>query len=128
MEKLNVILLVLTPTEREAKNTTTISSEDYEEIMDTTNGHNPNLVNKINIAWNTKREQFYPILRTLYKRDIKEIMASDAFGDLSVFGIAKSADEAFSYMDENWDIEAYNYLQHIADDTDLECILNFVRY
>ena len=98
---------------------------NYEDIMDTTNNHNPKLVAKINIAWNTKREQFFPIMCALYKRDIEEIMDSDAF--TFPWEHKYTADDAYLYLAENWDIEAYNYLQHIADDTDLECILNYLH-
>jgi len=94
----------------------------YEDIMDATNNHNPELVAKINAAWNTKREQFFPILCALYKRDIKEILDSDAFTFPKY-----DVEDAYLYLSANWDIEAYNYLQHIADDTDLECILNYLH-
>ena len=98
---------------------------DYEEIMDTTDNHNPELVAKINIAWNERRERFFPIMCALYKRDNDEILASDAFADWDK--VSKDYDTLYGYMEANWDIEAYNYLQHIADDTDLECILNYLR-
>lgn len=98
---------------------------DYEDIMDTTNSHNPELVAKINIAWNEKREMFFPIMCALYKRDNDEILASDAFADWDK--VSKDYDTLYEYMEANWDIEAYNYLQHIADDTDLECILNYLH-
>ena len=98
---------------------------NYEEIMNTTNSHNPELVAKINIAWNEKREMFFPIMCALYKRDNDEILASDAFADWDK--VSKDYDTLYEYMEENWDIEAYNYLQHIADDTDFECILNYLH-
>lgn len=98
---------------------------NYEDIMDTTNGHNPELVAKINIAWNEKREMFFPIMCALYKRDNDEILASDAFADWEK--VSKDYDTLYEYMEANWDIEAYNYLQHISDDTDLECILNYLH-
>lgn len=94
----------------------------YEDIIDTTNNHNPELVAKINIAWNEKREMFFPILCALYKRDAQEILDSDAF-TFPKYDI----DDAYLHLSANWDIEAYNYLQHIADDTDLECILNYLH-
>ena len=94
----------------------------YEDIMDTTNGHNPELVAKINIAWNEKREQFHTILCALYKRDVQEILDSDAFTFPKY-----AAEDAYRYLKDNWDNEADNYLQHIADDTDLECILNYLH-
>ena len=98
---------------------------DYEEIMDTTNGHDPELVKKINIAWNERRERFFPIMCALYKRDNDEILASDAFADWDK--VSKDYDTLYEYMEANWDIEAYNYLRHMADDTDLECILNYLH-
>ncbi len=98
---------------------------DYEEIMDTTNGHDPELVAKMNIAWNEKREEFFPIMCALYKRDNDEILASDAFADWDK--VSKDYDTLYEYMEANWDIEAYNYLRHIADDTDLECVLNYLH-
>lgn len=105
---------------------------NYEDIMDTTNSHNPELVAKINIAWNEKREQFFPIMCALYKRDIEEIMDSDAYNfdnvlDLDGKDEGEKREIILVYMEDSWDIEAYNYLQHIADDTDLECILNYLH-
>jgi hypothetical protein len=99
---------------------------DTEEVMDTTNGHNPELVEKINRAWTEKREKFYPILCALYKRDNDEIRDSDAF--IFTEEITRNYDTIYEYLKENWDIEAGNYLQHIADDTDLKTILTFIRY
>ena len=99
---------------------------DGEEIMDTTNGHDAELVRKINQAWNEKREQFFPILCALYKRDNDEILASDAFADWDK--VSKDYDTLYEYMEANWDVEAYNYLMHIADDWDLKAILTFLRY
>ena len=98
---------------------------DFEEVMDTTNGHDPELVKKINIAWNEKRERFFPIMCALYKRDNDEILASDAFADWDK--VSKDYDTLYEYMEANWDIEACNYLRHIADDTDLECVLNYLH-
>lgn len=95
---------------------------DSEEIMDTTNGHDPELVRKINQAWNEKREQFCPILRSLYERDIKEIMDSDAWDWTDDVESVKET------LHDEWDFHAYNYLMHIADDWDLKAILYFLRY
>ena len=95
---------------------------DSEEIMDTTNGHDPELVRKINQAWNEKREQFCPILRSLYERDIKEIMDSDAWDWTDDVESVKET------LYDEWDFHAYNYLMHIADDWDLKAILYFLRY
>jgi hypothetical protein len=95
---------------------------EYEDIMDTTNGHDPHLVCKINQAWNEKREQFCPILRALYARDIKEIMDSDAWN------WTDDAESVKETLHDEWDFHAYNYLMHIADDWDLKAILYFLRY
>ena len=97
----------------------------YEDVMDTTNSHNPELVAKINIAWNTKRNQFYSILCALYERDIKEIMDNDAFKCPDLAECCQNT--ALNKMKAEWDFYAPNYLQHIADDADLECILNFLH-
>ena len=95
---------------------------DYEEIMDTTQNHDAELVRKINQAWNEKREQFCPILRALYARDIKEIMDSDAWN------WTDNADSVKETLHDEWDFHADNYLMHIADDLDLKAILTFLRY
>ena len=95
--------------------------QGYEDIIDTTNNHDPELVAKINIAWNEKREQFCPILRALYERDIKEIMESDAWN------WTDNAESVKETLHDEWDVHADNYLMHIADDTDLECILNYLH-
>lgn len=103
----------------QVKDITLVSGE---EIMDTTQSHDPELVRKINQAWNEKREQFCPILRALYARDIKEIMDSDAW---NWTGDAESVKEI---LHDEWDVHVDNYLMHIADDWDLKAILYFLRY
>lgn len=92
-------------------------------IMDTTNGHEPELVRRINDAWDKYREEFRPILIALYDRDIEEIFNSDAF----LCGW-NDTDEAFADLQSNWDMHAWNYLQHIADNNDLSTILHFLNY
>lgn len=94
---------------------------NYSDVMDTTQNHDPELVRKINQAWNEKREEFCPILRALYNRDIKEIMDSDAWNWTDDVESVKE-----TLLDE-WDAHADNYLMHIADDMDLKTILNFLR-
>ena len=95
---------------------------NYPDVMDTTNGHDPELVGKINRAWSEKREQFCPILRALYDRDIKEIMDSDAWDWTDDVESVKET------LHDDWDVHADNYLMHIADDWDLKAILYFLRY
>jgi hypothetical protein len=114
---------------------------DYEEIIDEWgDAHDPELRRKINDAWNKNREGFCPILRALYARDIDEITDHDAFQykewiDTPEFteGLFTNDWEdynkmALNHMQREWDFFADNYLNHIADDCDLECILNFLHY
>lgn len=96
--------------------------QGYEEIMDTSQSHDPELVRKINQAWNEKREQFCPILRALYARDIKEIMDSDSWN------WTDDEESVKETLHDEWDVHADNYLMHIADDMDLKTILYFLRY
>jgi hypothetical protein len=103
----------------QVENITLVSGE---EIMDTTNGHDPDLVRNINHAWNEKREEFCPILRALYERDIKEIMESDAWN------WTDDAESVKETLHDEWDVHVDNYLMHIADDLDLKTILTFLRY
>jgi hypothetical protein len=108
-------------------------------IMDSVS-HDEELVRKINDAWKKNREMFCGILCALYKRDIDEITDADSFqskewsetdeyqkgldtGDWKDF-----MDMVLSKMCEEWDFYAENYLMHVADDCDLECILNFLHY
>jgi len=113
---------------------------DFEEIIDEWgDAHDPMLRKKINDAWNKNREGFCPILRALYARDIDEITDHDAFqydewNDTLEYrkGLYTNDWEGYNemalkHMQREWDFFAYNYLNHIADDTDLECIINFLR-
>lgn len=92
-------------------------------IMDGTNGHNPALVKQLNVRWMEDKQMFKDILCALYHRDVEEIRDSDTYnwGD-------KSIDDICRYMYKHWADEAGNYLQHIADDQDLETIIKYVRY
>ena len=110
------------------------------DIMDTLNGHNKELVDKINDAWRKGKKEFEIILKALYERDIDEITDSDAF---LIKEWTKSEewedgcrtdywkpymDMALADMKEHWEDYAENYLMHIADDCDLEAILSFIHY
>ena len=121
-------------------------------VMDSNNGHKPELVNTINRMWEERGAEFRPILCALYARDIDEITDADSFqldrwnpeigGDENVY----DPDIAVAYwegqkngdwteynrlalrdMEEDWSDYANNYLTHIADDWDLEAILAFLR-
>lgn len=80
------------------------------DIMDTSNGHNPSLVNAINNAYNKRTEEFEEILRMLVKRDIDDIDTEHI--DVSTASL---------------DNLAHYYCQCIADDWDLEAIVRFCR-
>lgn len=109
-------------------------------IMDTTNGHNDDLVRDINRRWVEDKEMFKPILCALYARDIAEITDADSFQieewkEWPEFRIGCATEKwddynmrALKEMCADWESFADNYLQHIADDQDLEVILMFVRY
>jgi hypothetical protein len=114
---------------------------DYEEIIDWFgDAHDPELRSKINDAWNKNRAGFCPILRALYARDIDEITNHDAFQydewkDTPEYRYGLENEDwsdynkmALNHMTREWDFFAGNYLNHIADDCDLECILNFLHY
>lgn len=113
----------------------------YEEIIDKWgDAHDPELRRKINDAWNKNREGFCPILRALYARDIDEITDHNAFWypdweNTPEYKIGRETgvwraynSMAYEHMCLEWDFYAENYLSHIADDSDLECILNFLHY
>ena len=109
-------------------------------IMDTCNAHNPELVAKINDAWDKNKKDFELILKALYERDIDEITDSDAFHIAKWVGSwqwnegcrnddwTPYMDMALADMKEHWEDYAENYLMHIADDGDLEAIIAFLHY
>ena len=99
------------------------SETEPERIMDETNGHERELVRRINDAWNKRREEFAPIMRALYIRDRAEIFNSDAFSDLPDY-----YEIAANELDAHWDKYAGTYLQEIADNNDLSTILHFLNY
>ena len=93
--------------------TTRISEvRDMVEIMDCTNCHNPILVEKINVGYNTKRDDFIKIAQALALRDIEECKEYN--------------------IDPNNLIQfegcVNEYLMRVADDQDLETILSYLRF
>lgn len=78
------------------------------EIMDGTNGHDSNLVEKINKCYQVRRDSFRAIVKFLADRDEDDFETCDP----------KTAD-----------IETlcFEYCQHVADDTDLETIISYCR-
>ena len=114
---------------------------DFEEIISTWgDGHNRTLVAKINHAWYKNRKGFKGILQALYTRDIDEITDSDAFKYQDwlktpeyEFGCRQHNwipynNMALLDMKANWEKYASDYLNKIADDCDLKCILAFLHY
>ena len=112
--------------------------------------HDAELVRQINNAWDKNKRGFKEILCALYARDIEEITDADSFqidrwrpdqADGCTDEIVKAFNDgiragdwerynelALKDMVREWDMFANNYLEHIADDCDLECILNFLHY
>lgn len=85
--------------------------------MNTTNGHDPALVEKINEAWDENQVwwEFTLIVGAMMHRDGSQIL--DSLGK----EIAEYAD------DEEMVAElGPEYLQHIADDLDLKQIIDFI--
>ena len=111
----------------------------FSGIMDTGQNHDADLVRRINVAWVRCKDEFEPILKALYERDIDEITDSDAFRipaweDWPEYHHGCNTNDWTAYnklaletMKEKWGEYAENYLMHVADDQDLECILDFVR-
>lgn len=89
--------------------------QKYTDIMDTYNGHRPELVRKINDAWkNTKyHDRFGDILFALGCRDKQEIQDK--------FDVVIDCNEAA--MDN-----AHEIMEGVCDDWDLGTILSFIRY
>lgn len=89
--------------------------EEVEEIMNYTNNHNQLLVDKINEIYNDEdtRIDFYKILRLLIKRDIEELEEFE--------GCEIAPDDI---LDEEY---IYDYLMHVANNQELETIINFCR-
>ena len=92
-------------------------------FMNPYNAHNKELVLLINRLWKKNCGKFRPILVALYDRDLEEIKNADSFANLGKGGFEDEYTELFV----NWREHAYNYLMHIADDSDLETIINFIR-
>lgn len=86
-------------------------------VMDDTNGHDPELVERINEAWDTEQNwwELTLILSALMHRDGSQIL--EELGK----EITEYADEEKMVLEL-----APEYLQHIADDQDLQQILDFI--
>ena len=117
----------LTLTEKDIKPNYIRSVMEYiythENIMDTYNGHNAELVNKINAEWRNEslREQFGLIVYAIAKRDYDETVEKVSnIDDMGGF-LASIIDDC------DWGC-IHNVLENVCDDQDLETILSFIRY
>ena len=87
------------------------------DVMDTHNGHNKFLVEKINKAWHThdSRFEFYVIILAL------TLKYEEEYRDKIGCSIPKSVNEVDYGV-------AHNLLENVCDDEDLETVLKFLRY
>lgn len=97
----------------------------YVEIMNTLNAHDKDLVEKINFLYNATcvREKFKMILFTLAQRD-KEEFEDKMFEDTPL----NDCYDLIEWGKEHFEDFAYHYLTRVADDGDLEVIIDFCRY
>jgi hypothetical protein len=88
----------------------------YTDIMDTHNGHNAELVRKINEAWKSNKyhDMFEGILHALLERDYDEYCDKFETPDVT------TSDYAMEH--------AYEIMEDVCDNRDLETILSFIRY
>lgn len=100
-------------------------------IMTPYNAHNKDLVNKINELWNSeeKHDRFRIILVAYMQRDLDEMYDKNCFGEASDEKTEKFFDENVNteYLNTHWEDLAEYYLMRVADDADLECIIDFIR-
>lgn len=100
-------------------------------IMTPHNAHNKDLVNKINELWNSeeRHNRFQPILVAFMQRDLEEMYDKNCFGEASDEKTEKFFDENVnvSYLFSHWEDLAEDYLMRVADDADLQCIIDFIR-
>lgn len=78
----------------------------HTDCMDGSNGHDKELVSRVNNLWDTEREKFMAILCTLMERDEEEFKEFDV-----EFGTAYD--------------RVHSYLMNVADNKDLEVIVKF---
>ena len=100
-------------------------------IMTPYNAHNKDLVDKINELWSSeeKHNRFQPILVVYMLRDLDEMYDKNCFGEASDERTKKFFDENVNteYLSTHWEDLAEYYLMRVADDTDLKCIIDFIR-
>lgn len=98
-----------------------IEDHCYCDIIDTSNGHNPELVKKINAAWKSPEYhyRFAFIVYSIAQRDYSECEEKFCC-DMGNF-LSAIIDDC------NADV-IHNVLENICDDIDLQTILLFIRY
>jgi hypothetical protein len=99
-------------------------------IMTPYNAHNKDLVNKINELWNSEKHDNFRIILVAYmQRDLDEMYDKNCFGEASDEKTEKFFDENVNteYLNAHWEDLAECYLMRVADDADLECIIDFIR-
>ena len=100
-------------------------------IMTPYNGHDKNLVDKINKLWNNEEKhiRFRVILSAYMLRDLDEMYDNNCFGEASDERTKKFFDENVNaeYLSTHWEDLAEYYHMRVADDADLECIIDFIR-
>lgn len=103
-------------------------SKEVQPIMNTTNGHNPILVDAINAMYNTYgnkyNEDLYRIVFSLAQRDRLEVedKIMGEFEFMSDFDNVENAPEVF------FERYGYDFLIQICDDADLDTILSYCRF
>lgn len=105
--------------------------KSFYPIMTPYNSHNKDLVNKINELWNSeeRHDRFRIILVAYMQRDLDEMYDKNCFGEASDEKTEKFFDENVNteYLNTHWEDLAECYLMRVADDADLECIIDFIR-
>jgi hypothetical protein len=96
-----------------------------EEIMDTSNSHDRELVRQINLLWSKKPESFKHILMSLMMRDIVEMYEWNCFGDNHEINLDIPAFQ--KRVENDWKSFVECYLMRVADDGDLNLIIGFVE-
>lgn len=88
-----------------------VQAEHY-DLMDASNGHDKDLVMQINHAWDVAEEPFCDIVHFLVQRDMDEW--EERVQDIPANKLTRRE-------------MCYQYCQNVADDVDLQVILNYCR-
>lgn len=94
--------------------------QDLNKVMWADNGHDYQLVNKINECYHKNKASFLKILQFIAQRDRIEIEEELYLNNINV-------NEINVYDIRHIELYATELLTHICDDKDLECIIAFCR-